>query len=95
MAMRIVLTPTLSHCVETMAKKEYWKNVNNYLKKRTEDKRLEGKIELLRSFLETADFANLRRQSEAHILCGKQVQFIVSIKNKKLLYEMTVKNSEE
>jgi len=94
MAIRIVLTPTVSHCIETVAKREYWKNVNNYLKKRKEDKRLEGKIELLRSFLETADFANLRRQSEEHILHGKQVQFIVSIRNKKLLYEMTVENSQ-
>jgi len=94
MAIRIVLTPTVSHCIETVAKREYWKNVNDYLKKRKEDKRLEGKIELLRSFLETTDFAKLRRQSEEHVLHGKQVQFIVSIKNKKLLYEMTVKNNE-
>jgi hypothetical protein len=95
MAIRIVLTPTVSHCVETVAKREYWKNVNNYLKKRKEDKRLEGKIELLRSFLETADFANLRRKSEEHILHGKQVKFIVSIKNKKLLYEMIVEKSKQ
>jgi hypothetical protein len=94
MAIRIVLTPTLSHCIETVAKREYWKNVNDYLKKRKDDKRLEGKIELLRSFLETTDFANLRRQSEEHILHGKQVQFIVSMKNNKLVYEMTVKNNE-
>jgi len=95
MTIQIALTPTISHCIETVAKREYWKTVNNYLKKRKEDKRLEGKIELLRSFLETADFANLRRQSEEYILHGKQVQFIVSIKNKKLLHEMTVKNSKE
>ncbi|MBW1672394.1 MAG: hypothetical protein JRJ45_01885 [Deltaproteobacteria bacterium] len=36
MAIRIVLTPTSSHCIETVAKREYWKNVNNYLKKRKE-----------------------------------------------------------
>ena len=95
MTIRIALTPTISHCIETVAKREYWKNVNNYRKKRKEDKRLEEKIELLRSFLETADFANLRRQSEEHILHGKQVQFIVSVKNKKLLHEMIVENSEE
>jgi len=95
MAIRIVLTPTVSHCIETVAKREYWKNVNNYLKKRKEDERLEGKIELLRSFLETADFANLRRKSEEHILHGKQVKFIVSIKNKKLLYEMIVEKSKQ
>ena len=94
MAIRIVLTPTVSHCIETVAKREYWKNVNNYLKKRKEDERLEGKIELLRSFLETADFANLRRKSEEHILHGKQVKFIVSIKNKKLHCDMIVEKSK-
>ena len=94
MATQIVLTPTASHCIETVTKREYWKNVNLYLKKREEDKRLEEKIELLRSFLETADFTNLRRQSEEHILHGKQVEFIVSNKNKKLLYEMIVEDSK-
>ncbi len=95
MAIRIVLAPTVSHCIETVAKSEYWKNVNNYLKKRREDKRLEGKIELLMSFLETADFANLRRQSEEHILHGKQVKFIVTIKNKKIHYDMIVEKSKQ
>ena len=94
MAIQIVLTPTVSHCIETVAKREYWKNVTTYLKKRKGNTRLEEKIELLRSFLETTDFSNLRKQSEEHILNGKQVQFIVSVKNKKLLYEMTVENSE-
>jgi hypothetical protein len=94
MTNRIVLTPTISHCIETVAKREYWKNVNECLKKRKEDKRLERKIELLRSFLITADFANLRRESEEHILHGEQVQFIVSMKNNKLLYEMIVNKSE-
>ena len=94
MAIQIVLTPTVSHCIETVAKREYWKNVNTYLKKRKGNKRLEGEIELLRFFLETADFAKLRRQSEEHILHGKQVKFILSIKNKKLLYEMIIENSD-
>ena len=94
MAIRIVLTPTVSHCIETVAKREYWKNVNNYLKKRKEDERLEEKIELLRSFLETANFGNLRRKSEEHILHGKQVTFILTIKNKKLHYDMIVEKSK-
>ncbi len=93
MAIQIVLTPTVSHCIETVAKREYWKNVTTYLKKRKGNKRLEGEIELLRFFLETADFAKLRKQSEEHILHGKQVQFILSIKNKKLVYEMIIENS--
>ena len=92
---RIVLNPTASHCIETVAKREYWRKVNDYLKKRVEDKRVEGIIELLRSFLVTADFAKLRKESEEHILNGKQVQFIVSMKNNKVVYEMTVNKNEE
>ena len=95
METRIVITPTISHCIETVAKREYWRNVNDYLKKRVENKRLEEKIELLRSFLVTADFSNLRRKSEEHILNGKQVHFIVSMKNNKLSYKMTVNKNEE
>jgi len=95
MAIRIELTPTLSHCIETVAKREYWKNVHEYLKKRKEDERLEEEIELLRSFLETADFSNLRRQSEKYIIDGNQVKFILSIKNKKPWYEMTVESKNK
>jgi len=89
---QIELIPTLSHCIETVAKREYWKNVDEYLKKRREDKKLEEKIELLRFFLETADFGNLRTQSEKHIINGKPVNFNLSIKNGKPCYEMTVEN---
>ncbi len=62
MTIRIKLTPTVSHCIETIAKMEYWKSVDEYLKKRKEDKKLEEKIELLRAFLETVDFGDLRKQ---------------------------------
>jgi hypothetical protein len=86
---RIELVPTLSHCIETMAKREYWKSVDEYLKKRNEDRTFEEKIELLRSFLETADFGILRRQSEKHIIDGKKVKFILSVKNGKQRYKMT------
>ena len=92
MTIQIELIPTLSHCIETVAKREYWKNVDEYLKQRREDKKLEEKIELLRFFLETADFGNLRTQSEKHIINGKRVKFNLSIKNGKPWYEMTLEN---
>lgn len=93
MIIRIELTPTLSHCIETIAKREYWKSVDEYLKKRKGDKKLEEKIELLRAFLETADFGTLRGQSEKHIINGERVKFTLSIKNDKLLYEMNVEKT--
>jgi len=87
---RIELIPTVSHCIETVAKREYWRSVDEYLKKRKEGKELEEKIELLRSFLETEDFGILRRQSEKHLMNGKQVKFTLSIRNGKQAHEMTV-----
>ena len=86
----IELIPTASHCIETTAKREYWKSVNEYLKKANEDKRLEKKIELLKAFLETADFGMLRQQSEKHIMDGKQVSFNLSMRYGKPWYEMTL-----
>ena len=88
----IELIPTASHCIENTAKREYWKSVNEYLKKANEDKRLEEKIELLKAFLETADFGMLRQQSEKHIIDGKQVTFNLSMRNGKPCYEMTLEH---
>ena len=95
MTIRIELIPTLSHCIETVAKTEYWRSVDEYLKKRKEDKELEEKIELLRSFLETEDFGVLRRQSEKHLMNGKQVKFTLCIRNGKQAHEMTVEKTHE
>ncbi len=86
---RIELVPTASHCIETVTKREYWKTVDEYLRKGEEDRALEEKIELLRSFLDAADFARLRADSEKHLLEGKQVKFTLSIENGKQGYEMT------
>ena len=88
----IELIPTAAHCIEATAKTEYWKSVDEYLKKGNEDKTLEEKIELLRSFLETADFSMLRQQSEKHIIDRKQVTFNLSMRNGKPWYEMTVEH---
>ena len=62
------------------------------MKKANEDKRLEERIELLKAFLETADFSMLRQQSEKHIIDGKQVTFKLSMKNGKPWYEMTLEH---
>lgn len=88
----IELIPTASHCIETTAKTEHWKSVDEYLKKANEDKRLEERIELLKAFLETADFSMLRQQSEKHIIDGKQVTFKLSMRTGKPWYEMTLEH---
>ncbi len=90
MAVIVKLGPTIKSCIETTAKREYWKRVHEYLKIGREDKKLEERIELLREFLETANFAELRNQSEKHLIDGKRVTFKLSIKKGETTYEMIV-----
>jgi hypothetical protein len=89
-AVVVKLGPKLKSCIETTAKREYWKRVHQYLKTRVEDKGLEERIELLRGFLETANFAELRSQSEKYLIDGKRVTFNLSTRQGKLTYEMIV-----
>jgi len=55
-----------------------------------EDKKLEGRIELLKAFLESMDFKKLRSQSERYLVEGKQVKFVISWKANRLDCQMTV-----
>ena len=87
--MQIELIPSISHCIETTAKQEFWKSVNLYMEKQG-DKELEERIELLKAFLESMDFRKLRRESERHLIEGRQVKFIIRWKENKPHYEMIV-----
>jgi len=51
----IELVPNLSHCIETTTRDEFWKASNQYMQGGQKDKKLEGKIEVLKGFLESAD----------------------------------------
>ena len=91
MAVIVKLAPTIKSCIETTAQREYWKRADEYLKMGNEDKRLEEGIELLRGFLETANFAEVRSQSEKYLIDGRRVTFNLSTRNGKPTYEMIVK----
>jgi hypothetical protein len=67
----IELFPSLSHCIETTAREEFWNSVNQYTEGGQEDKKLEERIELLKAFLESMDFKKLRSQSERYLVEGK------------------------
>ena len=88
--MQIELVPDLTHCVETMARKEYQSLVRNYLQEGKDDAEFQGKIELLRSFLETADFRKLRGESEAYLLKGKKVKFTLYREGNETRYRLTI-----
>ncbi len=86
----IELVPSLSHCIETTAREEYWDSVNKYMESGQENKELEQRIELLKAFLESMDFKKLRRESESYLIEGKTVKFIICWKQDKASYEMVV-----
>jgi hypothetical protein len=85
---QIELTPTLDLCIEGTARQEYKKSADEYMLKCKKDRKLEEKIELLRMFLETADFRKLRAESEKHLIEGKKVTFILTLEKGKPKYEM-------
>jgi len=63
----VILEPRPGRCVETVARQRYWRQVDALMKRLAEDAdpgELEQEVELLHAFLETADVASIRRQTE-------------------------------
>ncbi len=85
--------PTLSCCIEALCKKEYESTLNLLLKHEGLDEVLGEKLELLRLFLETADFGHLRSQYEGYLMEGKKVVFILYPEGGKVAYKMVVKEN--
>ncbi len=73
----IELVPDLSHCVQTRAKQEYAGTMSQ-LMAGDQSPEIETRLELLKAFLEEADFSRLRRESEAHLVQGRKVKFLLS-----------------
>lgn len=85
--MEIELFPDLSHCIETVARKEY-EDIARRLLAGDSDAVLEERLSLLRDFLEGADFRELRRLSEEYLLRGKGVKFLLYREQGQLKYRM-------
>lgn len=86
----IELVPSLSHCIETVAKEAYRNLANKYMEGEPEDKEVTGQIELLKAFLETMDFRKLRSESEMHLVEGRRVKFVVYWQDNKPSYDMVI-----
>ena len=86
--MKIELVPSLDLCIEGTARQEYLKSTDEYMQRGIKNRKLEAKIELLRTFLETMDFRKLRAESEKRLTEGKKVKFILTLKKGKPKYEM-------
>ncbi len=90
MTLRIELIPTLDLCIEGTARQENKNNAAEYMQRGQKDRKLEDKIELLRMFLETADFRKLRAESEKLLAEGKKVRFVLTKEKGKPKYEMKI-----
>lgn len=77
MGLKIELVPDLIHCIETVAKREHAYVLKQLLASGRADKELQEKINVLRHFLETADFDQLRAESEKHLVQGRPVRFVI------------------
>jgi len=89
--LKIELVPDLSHCIETVAKREYREATAKLLAVPKENNELGKRIELLRTFLETMDFRKLRQESEKYLVEGRTVKLIFYLENGTPKYEMIVK----
>jgi len=73
-----------------VANREYAVALRQLLTPGKENKELEEKAEALRLFLESADFKQLRAESEQRLAEGKKVLFAVHLENGMLKYELRV-----
>ncbi len=85
----IILEPELDACVETQAKRQY----NQLLRElftASDDDTLVERLETLQLFLESADFSQLRQESEKHLVAGKRVRFFLRRRDGVPEYEMRI-----
>jgi len=71
------LIPTLEHCIESAARQSY-SDMTRRLLAGTSDSVLLEKAEMLRIFLETADFPRLRSESEPLLVNNRRVRFVIA-----------------
>ncbi|MDD5288165.1 MAG: hypothetical protein PHY28_03535 [Dehalococcoidales bacterium] len=91
--LQIEFVPDLDHCIETLARKEYSEIVSQLLSSGKNKRKISEntkKAELLKNFLETADFKKLRAESEGHIINGRLVKFVVYTESRVTKYEMRI-----
>jgi len=85
----IILEPDLSRCIETVAREEFRRGVQA-LAAGKGNEALAERSEVLRLFLEGADFKELRGRSEPHLLAGERVRFSVFFERDAVRWRMDV-----
>jgi len=88
--LRIELVPDLDHCIETIARRKHAEFSQRLLGSEAGNSEMEEKLEILRLFLETADFRKLRSESEKRLVNGRNVRFTVYLEGNTPKCEMHV-----
>lgn len=86
----VELNPSLSHCVEATARDEFGNVSRTMMQGASDSDVLEARFELLKAFLEAADFKKLRSESEKYLIQGKSVKFEIYWHEGHLSYDMIV-----
>jgi len=83
------IVPELNECIETKARKEY-QRVCDLVMQGSDEAGLIQRLELLRAFLESADFRTLRSDSEPLLAEGKRITFVISQRSGRAVCKMEV-----
>lgn len=86
----VELSPSFSHCIEATARDEFGNVSRTMIQGASDSDVLEERFELLKAFLETADFKKLRCESEKYLIQGKSVKFEIYWQEGHLAYDMLV-----
>lgn len=88
--MEIRFEPNLSHCIQTLAKKEYDRIMSQLLETNAENPELGERLEILKMFLESTDFNKLRSEYEPYLVQGKKVTFTLCTQADNTKYRMEI-----
>ena len=86
----IELNPSLTSCIESEAKREYRETLRKLLAAEDETPELKARFELLRAFLERADFGQLRADYEKRLLEGRKVKFTIYMEKGEPRYSVEI-----
>ena len=89
--MKIELVPDSEHCIETVAKRKHAELTRILLKSKIVAPEMEEQLLTLELFLTTADFQDIRSESEKYLIAGKQVRFLIYLEQGAPRWEMHVK----
>jgi len=91
----VVLAPDPDHCIETVARNEYRRCIDEFFRSDHSNPEFEARLETLQRFLEQADFRRLRRGGEPFITAGRPVRFLIGLHGERVRWRIEAEATEE